>query len=91
MSDFLGSPSARLGPESDHAGTLEMLATLFLAAFVVAMFYVWRGIFIPIAIAAFVSFVLSPPILLLGHWGLGLCFSMRAYASRYGSVRKPIG
>jgi predicted PurR-regulated permease PerM len=71
MSDFLGSPLARPRPESDHAGTLEMLATLFLVAFVVVLFYVGREIFIPIAIAILVSFVLSPPILLLRRWGLG--------------------
>jgi predicted PurR-regulated permease PerM len=48
-----------------------MLATLFLVAFVVAMLYGGREIFIPIAIAILVSFVLSPPILLLRRWGLG--------------------
>jgi hypothetical protein len=60
MSDFLGSPPARSQPQPDQAGTLEMLAALFLVAFVVAMLYVGREIFIPIAIAILVSFVLSP-------------------------------
>ena len=71
MSDFLGSPLPRARLQPDQAGTLEMLATLFLIAFVVAMPYVGREIFIPIAIAILVSFVLSPPILLLRRWGLG--------------------
>jgi predicted PurR-regulated permease PerM len=71
MSDFLGSPPARPRQQPDQAGTLEMLATLFLVAFVVATLYVGREIFIPIAIAILVSFVLSPPILLLRRWGLG--------------------
>jgi hypothetical protein len=48
-----------------------LLATLFLVAFLVATLYIGREIFIPIAIAILVSFVLSPPILLLRRWGLG--------------------
>ena len=76
MSDFLGSPRPRPRPEPDQARTLEMLATLFLVAFVTAMLYVGREIFIPIAIAILVSFVLSPPILVLRRWGLGRVFSV---------------
>ncbi|MGI8569013.1 MAG: AI-2E family transporter [Methylocella sp.] len=76
MSDFLGSPPARPRPEPDQARTLEMLATLFVVALVVAMLYVGREIFIPIAIAIPVSFVLSPPVLLLRRWGLGRVLSV---------------
>ena len=76
MSDFLGSPPARPRPEPDQARTLEMLATLFLVTLVVTALYVGREIFIPIAIAIPVSFVLSPPILLLRHWGLGRVLSV---------------
>ena len=76
MSEFLGSRPARARPQSDQAGTLEMLATLFLVAFVVVLLYVGREIFIPIAIAILVSFVLSPPILLLRRWGLGRVLSV---------------
>ncbi len=76
MSEFLGSPPARPRPQPDQARTLEMLATLFLVAFVVALLYVGREIFIPIAIAILVSFVLSPPILLLRRWGLGRVISV---------------
>ena len=71
MSHFLGSPPAGLRPVPDQARTLEMLATLFVVALVVAVLYVGREIFIPIAIAIPVSFVLSPPVLLLRGWGLG--------------------
>ncbi len=71
MSDFLGRPPARPRPEPDQARTLEMLATLFVVVLVVTTLYVGREIFIPIAIAIPVSFVLSPPILLLRRWGLG--------------------
>ena len=71
MSDFLGRPPTRPRAEPDLARTLEMLATLFLVALVVTTLYVGREIFIPIAIAIPVSFVLSPPILLLRRWGLG--------------------
>ncbi len=76
MSEFLGSPPARPRPQPNQARTLEMLATLFLIAFVVALLYVGREIFIPIAIAILVSFVLSPPILLLRRWGLGRVISV---------------
>ncbi|MGH6840287.1 MAG: AI-2E family transporter, partial [Methylocella sp.] len=48
-----------------------MLATVFVVALVVAMLDVGRDIFIPIAIAIPVSFVVSPPVLLLRRWGLG--------------------
>jgi predicted PurR-regulated permease PerM len=71
MSDFLGGSPARRRPEPDQARTLEMLATLFLVAFAVTILYVGREVLIPIAIAVVLSFVLSPPILLLRRWGLG--------------------
>ena len=71
MSDFLGSSPARPRPEPDQARTLEMLATFFVVALAVTTLYVGREIFIPIAIAIPVSFVLSPPVLLLRRWGLG--------------------
>jgi len=48
-----------------------MLATLIVVVLVVTTLYVGREILIPIAIAIPVSFVLSPPILLLRRWGLG--------------------
>ena len=71
MSDFLESSLVRPRPEPDQARTLEMLATLFVVVLVVTTLYVGREIFIPIAIAIPVSFVLSPPVLLLRRWGLG--------------------
>ena len=42
----------------------------------VVLLYVGREIFIPIVIAILVSFVLSPPILLLRRWGLGRIISV---------------
>ena len=71
MSDFLGGAPARPRPQPDQARTLEMLATLFVVVLVVTTLYVGREIFIPVAIAVPVSFVLSPPVLLLRRWGLG--------------------
>jgi predicted PurR-regulated permease PerM len=71
MSRFFEGPVARPRPEPDQARTLEMLATLLIIALAVATLYVGREIFIPIAIAIPVSFVLSPPVLLLRRWGLG--------------------
>src|SRR5438105_12488099 len=71
MSRFLEGPLARPRPEPDQARTLEMLATLLITALAVATLYLGREIFIPIAIAIPVSFVLSPPVLLLRRCGLG--------------------
>jgi predicted PurR-regulated permease PerM len=71
MSDYLGTSAARPRPEPDQARTLEMLATLFVVVLIVTALYVGREIFIPIAIAIPVSFVLSPPVLLLRRRGLG--------------------
>ncbi|MGH6794336.1 MAG: AI-2E family transporter [Methylocella sp.] len=71
MSGFLGRPAAHPRQEPDQARTLDMLATLFVVALVVAMLYAGREIFIPIAIAIPVSFVLSPPTLVLRRWGFG--------------------
>ena len=65
MSDFFQSRAAGPGQQPDPARTILMIAL------VVAMLYVGREIFIPIAIAIVVSFVLSPPILLLWRWGFG--------------------
>ena len=76
MSDFFESPSHSPQPERAQSHPLEMLTTSILVALVVATLYVGREIFIPIAIAILVSFVLSPPILLLRRWGLGRIFSV---------------
>jgi predicted PurR-regulated permease PerM len=76
LSDFFESPAARPQPEPAQTSALEMLATLFLVALVVTTLYVGREIFVPIAIAILLSFVLSPPILLLRSWGLGRVFSV---------------
>lgn len=76
MSDFLENSSARPQRHPDPARTLEMLATLFLVAFVVTALYVGREVLVPIAIAILMSFVLSPPILFLRRWGLGRVLSV---------------
>jgi predicted PurR-regulated permease PerM len=71
LNDFLARPPARPRPEPDQARTLDMLATISVVVLVVTALYVGREIFIPIAIAIPVSFVLSTPVLLLRRWGLG--------------------
>ncbi len=88
MSDFLGSPPARSRPEPDQARTLEMLATLFVVALLVTMLYVGREIFIPIAIAIPVSFVLSPPVLLLRRLGLGRVPSVLTAGTALSSLER---
>jgi predicted PurR-regulated permease PerM len=74
LSDFLDSPPASPQPASAHS--LESLATLLAVGLAVGALYVGREIFVPIAVAILVSFVLSPPILLLRRWGLGRVFSV---------------
>ena len=89
MSRFLESPAARPRPKPDQARTLETLATLLIIALAVATLYVGREIFIPIAIAILVSFVLSPPVLLLRRWGLGRVpsvLSSRRWSSHFWSA-----
>jgi predicted PurR-regulated permease PerM len=76
LSDFFKSPSARPQPEPAQSRALESFATLFLVALVVTTLYAGREIFVPVAIAILVSFVLSPPILLLRRWGLGRVLSV---------------
>jgi predicted PurR-regulated permease PerM len=76
MSDLLDRPAAgrRAGP--DPARTLDVLATLFVVTIAVTALYVGRDIFVPIAIAILLSFVLSPPILLLRRAGLNRTLSV---------------
>lgn len=76
LSDFLESPSYHPRPKRAQSRPLELLATLFLVALVVTAGYIGQEIFIPIAIAILISFVLSPPVLLLRRWGLGRIFSV---------------
>ncbi|SFK34969.1 AI-2E family transporter [Methylocapsa palsarum] len=76
MSDFFARSAARPQVEPDLARTLDFMATLFVVVLGVAALYVGREIFIPIAIAILLSFVLSPPILLLRRLGLGRTLSV---------------
>jgi predicted PurR-regulated permease PerM len=54
----------------------EPLSTVIIVALAVTTLYVGRDIFVPIAIAILVSFVLSPPILLLRRAGFGRVVSV---------------
>ncbi len=76
MSDLLERSVARRHAGRDPARTLEMLATLFVGVLAVTALYVGRDIFVPIAIAILLSFVLSPPILLLRRLGLNRAVSV---------------
>ena len=80
MSEFLGSSNPRPRPEPDQARTFEMLATVVLGAVVLTALYVGRDVFIPIAIAIVISFVLSPPDSSAAALGIGtraLCLNSR--------------
>jgi predicted PurR-regulated permease PerM len=68
MSDFLKSPPPRVAAPVDQAQLLDKAVTLFTAALVVAALYVGRAVFIPIAIAILLSFVLAPLVRLLRRW-----------------------
>jgi predicted PurR-regulated permease PerM len=76
LSKLAENPSSRPWSERAQSRSLEMLATAILIALVVVALYVGRDIFIPIAIAILVSFVLSPPLRLLRRCGLGRVFSV---------------
>ena len=70
MGDVIGVSGARPRRPRDAARTLEMLATLISVAFAIVFLYVGRDILVPIAIAVLLSFVLSPPVLLLRRVGV---------------------
>ena len=69
MGDLIGVSGSRPRRPRDAARTLEMLATLISVAFAIAFLYVGRDVLVPIAIAVLLSFVLSPPVLLLRRIG----------------------
>ncbi len=68
MSDFLKPPPPRVAAPVDQAQLLDKAVTLFAAALVVSALYFGRAIFIPIAIAILLSFVLAPLVRLLRRW-----------------------
>ena len=57
-----------------------MLATLISVAFAIVFLYVGRDILVPIAIAVLLSFVLSPPVLLLRRIGVNRTVAVLAVA-----------
>ncbi len=69
MRDDFGGSAARSTDDHGLAETVRTLATLIVVALSVAALYVARDIFVPIAIAVLLSFVLSQPILLLRRVG----------------------
>jgi hypothetical protein len=81
LSDLFQSPTARSQPEPAQSTMAEPLSTVIIVALAVATLYVGRDIFVPIAIAILVSFVLSPPILLLRRAGFGRVVS--GFDARY--------
>ena len=78
LSDLFQSPTARSQPEPAQSKVAEPLSTVIIVALAVTTLYVGRDIFVPIAIAILVSFVLSPPILLLRRAGFGRVVSVLA-------------
>jgi predicted PurR-regulated permease PerM len=69
MSELLKPPPPRVAaPPGDQAELLNKLAMLVTLALVVAALYVGRAVFIPIAIAILLSFVLAPLVRVLRRW-----------------------
>src|SRR4051794_14730423 len=68
MSEFLKPPPPRVAAPVDQADLLGKIAMLVTLALVVTALYVGRAVFIPIAIAILLSFVLAPLVLALRRW-----------------------
>jgi predicted PurR-regulated permease PerM len=68
MSEFLKPPPPRVAAPIDQAELLEKVATLITLALVITALYVGRSVFIPIAIAILLSFVLAPLVRALRRW-----------------------
>ena len=69
MSDVFEGPHARPAGRRDLARTVEILSILLIAALCVVALYAARGVFVPIAIAVLLSFVLSIPMRALRRVG----------------------
>ena len=70
MSEFLTAPVARPQPEPNQGRSLETLATVLVITIAIGVLYVGREIFVPIAIAILLSFVLSPLVRMLRRIGV---------------------
>jgi predicted PurR-regulated permease PerM len=68
MSEFLKPPPPRVAAPVDQAELLGKIAMLVTLALVVTALYVGRAVFIPIAIAILLSFVLAPLVRALRRW-----------------------
>jgi len=68
MSDLLSSAPTRTKIRLGAKRNDDTLTTIVGAAFIIAALYLGRPIFVPIAIAVLLSFVLAPPVLLLRRW-----------------------
>lgn len=71
MTEFLTVPPGRAAVDPQPSGSLETLATLMVFVVTVAILFFGREIFVPIAIAVLMSFVLSPLCRILRHAGFG--------------------
>ncbi|MDB5542964.1 MAG: transporter [Hyphomicrobiales bacterium] len=68
MSDLLSPASTRTKLRLGGRRNDDTLTTIVVAAFIIAALYLGRQIFVPIAIAVLLSFVLAPAVLLLRRW-----------------------
>ena len=76
MSELLSVPPGRAAVDPVPGRSLETLATLLVFVVTVAILFVGREMFVPIAIAVLMSFVLSPLCRILRHVGFGRILSV---------------
>lgn len=68
MTDLITSASARSKLRPRGRSNDDTLTTIVILAFVIAALYLGRQIFVPIAMAVLLSFVLAPAVLMLRKW-----------------------
>ncbi|MDB5642216.1 MAG: transporter [Hyphomicrobiales bacterium] len=76
MSDLLSPSSTRTKMRLGGKRNDDTLTTIVVAAFIIAALYLGRQIFVPIAIAVLLSFVLAPAVLQLRRWKLPRTFAV---------------
>jgi predicted PurR-regulated permease PerM len=69
MTDLIGVP--RRSPASGAGGSPDTLTKLAITAFVIVTLWGGRSVFVPIAIAVLLSFVLAPMVRILRRWRVG--------------------
>ncbi|HLY45562.1 MAG TPA: AI-2E family transporter [Stellaceae bacterium] len=87
MPDTAAPPPDLQRVEVEAAGTpLTGLATLAVVIVIIAALYLGRDVFVPMALAVLLSFVLGPPVLLLRRWRIHRVVAVLAVVMFAGAV-----